>query len=142
MILMLEDEADRLQRFTAVLSGFNLVPPLRTWRNAHAMIREAGPLLAAASLICLDHDLEPEVGEFDPGDGYLVTKWLVSQPVVRPVIVHSSNAERALWMVGEFELADWQYWRVAPIGDDWIEVDWRHAVRRVLAKRPRIDHPI
>ena len=48
--------------------------------------------------------------------------------------VHSSNTERALWMAGEFDLADWRHWRVAPIGDDWIELDWRHAVRRILKK--------
>lgn len=136
MILMLEDDADRLQRFDAVLRRINPTPQLKTWRNAHAMIREAGAFLATATLICLDHDLEPEPGGCDPGDGYIVTKWLVSQLIARPVIVHSSNNERALWMVGEFELAEWRFWRVAPIGDDWIEVDWYDSVRRVLRKHP------
>lgn len=142
MILMLEDDADRLQRFNAVLRCFTPELPLKTWRNAHAMIREAGPFIATASLICLDHDLERELGESDPGDGYMVTKWLVSQRVAKPVIVHSSNTERALWMVGEFELAEWRHWRVAPIGDDWVEVDWLHLVRRVLGKGYRISRPL
>jgi hypothetical protein len=35
-------------------------------------------------------------------------------------------------MAGEFELAGWPFVRVAPIGDDWIELDWRRAVKRLL----------
>ena len=37
--------------------------PLRAWRDAHAMIHEAGPLLPSAALISLDHDREPEPAE-------------------------------------------------------------------------------
>jgi len=131
---MLEDNADRLQRFAAVLKAIDATLPLRVWRDAHAMIREAGPLLPSTALISLDHDLEPELGASDPGDGYLVVKWLVSQPVVRPVIVHSSNGERSAWMAGEFDLAGWRHWRVAPLGDNWVESDWRQLVRRLLTR--------
>lgn len=134
MLLMLEDNAERLERFAAVLQRIDRTLPLRVWRDAYAMIREAGPLLASAVVISLDHDLEGESGATDPGDGYMVAKWLASQPVVCPVIVHSSNAERSSWMAGEFDLAGWRHWRVVPIGDDWIESDWRHVVRRLLKK--------
>ncbi len=134
MLLMLEDNIERLERFTAVLQGFDPSLPLRVWRDAHAMIREAGPLLESAFLISLDHDLEGELSEPDPGDGYMVAKWLVSQQIVVPVIVHSSNTERSSWMAGEFDLAGWRHWRVAPLGDDWIESDWRRIVCRLLIK--------
>jgi hypothetical protein len=137
LLLMLEDNGERLERFAAVLHVLDPALPLRVWRDAHAMIREAGPLLSSAVLISLDHDLEPEAGAADPGDGYLVVKWLVSQPIVRPVIVHSSNGERSSWMAGEFDLAGWRHWRVAPLGDDWVELDWRHMVRRLLNKARR-----
>lgn len=140
MLLMLEDNTDRLARFEAVLQAIDPVLPFRIWRDAHAMIREAGPLLACASLISLDHDLEPEPGGPDPGDGYMVAKWLVSQPIVRPVIIHSSNGERSSWMAGEFDLSSWPHWRVAPLGDDWIESDWRRMVRRLLRKERRPRH--
>jgi hypothetical protein len=133
VVLLLEDNAERLERFAAVLHAIDPALPLRAWRNAHAMIREAGPLLSATRVISLDHDLEPDPGEGDLGDGYIVAKWLVSQPIVRPVIVHSSNSERSAWMAGEFELARWRHWRVAPLGDDWIESDWRQVVERRLA---------
>jgi hypothetical protein len=134
MLLMLEDDIERVERFTAVLRRLDSSIALKVWRNAHTMMQEAGPLLPSAVLISLDHDLEPEPGGTDPGDGYLVAKWLTAQPVVRPVIVHSSNGERSTWMAGEFDLAGWRHWRVAPLGDDWIESDWRHVVRRLLKK--------
>jgi hypothetical protein len=96
------------------------------------MIREIGPHLLAARVISLDHDLEAPEGAPDPGDGLEVVKFLVSQPFVRPVIIHSSNSERSTWIAGEFELAGWPFWRVVPLGEDWIEVDWRRRVRRLL----------
>jgi hypothetical protein len=137
VLLMLEDNGERLERFAAVLRAIDPTLVLRVWSDAHAMIREAGPLLPAATLISLDHDLEAEPGSPDPGDGYLVVKWLVSQPIVRPVIIHSSNGERSSWMGGEFDLAGWRHWRVAPLGDDWIETDWRRVVCRLLNKARR-----
>jgi hypothetical protein len=132
VLLLLEDNAERLERFAAVLRALDPVLPLQVWRDAHAMIREAGPLLSSTALLSLDHDLEAEPEAPDPGDGYLVAQWLVSQPVVRPVIIHSSNRERSECMAGAFELAGWRHWRVAPLGDDWVEADWCPVVRRLL----------
>lgn len=134
MFLLLEDDAERVARFTAVLHSLAAALPLHVWRNAHAMIAEAGPLLASTLLISLDHDLEPAEGEPDPGDGYMVAKWLTSQPVVRPVIIHTSNSVRSTWMAGEFDLEGWRHWRVPPLGEDWIETDWRRIVRRLLRR--------
>jgi hypothetical protein len=140
MLLLLEDNAERLQRFTQALHAIDPALPLLVWRDAKAMIREVGPHLAAARVISLDHDLEAPPGTPDPGDGLAVAKFLVSQPVVRPVIIHSSNGERSTWMAGEFELAGWPFWRVAPLGEDWVEVDWRRLVRRLL-RRPAPERP-
>ena len=119
MLLMLEDDGERLERFAAVL-------------------RALAPDLPFRVLISLDHDLESKPGHTDPGDGYMVAQWLTSQPVVRPVIVHSSNGERSLWMAGEFDLGGWRHYRVAPLGDDWVEVDWRRLVRRLLKRAQRV----
>lgn len=135
MILMLEDDAERLERFKTVLRAIDPSLVLGVWRDAHAMIREAGPLLSSAHLISLDHDLEAESGEPDPGDGYQIVKWLVSQPVIRPVVIHTSNGDRASWMAGEFDLEGWRHWRVVPFGDDWIEIDWRRVVKKLLKKK-------
>jgi hypothetical protein len=96
------------------------------------MIREMGPDLASARLICLDHDLDPQAPGVDPGDGLDVAKFLVSQPIIRPVLIHSSNSDRARMMQGEFDLAGWPCSRVLPFGDDWIEVDWAAVAARMM----------
>jgi hypothetical protein len=137
MLLMLEDNPERLEQFADVLRTLDSELPLRVWHDAHAMIREAGPLLSSAVLISLDHDLDAKPGDSDPGDGYMVAQWLVTQPIVRPVIIHTSNRERASWMAGAFDLAGWCHYRVAPLGDDWVELDWRRVVRRLVHKARR-----
>jgi hypothetical protein len=137
MLLMLEDDNERFQRFTSVLRAIAPEMPFQVWRDAKVMIREVGPHLPAAQVISLDHDLDPVDGGPDPGDGLEVVKYLVAQPFVCPVIIHTSNRERSTWMEGEFDLAGWPHWRVAPLGDDWIEVDWRRLVKRLLKKAGR-----
>jgi hypothetical protein len=135
MLLMLEDNAERVQRFTGALRRIDSTIELRLWRNAWKMIREVEPLLPFARVISLDHDLDPdEEDATDPGTGWDLTRWLAALPPVCPVIVHTSNGERATWMMGEFELGGWRYHRVAPLGEDWIERDWHRLVRRLLKK--------
>lgn len=134
MVLMLEDDAERISRFTIVLRSLSADLPIRIWRDAYKMMQEAGPFLPNTVFISLDHDLEPEKINTDPGEGYMVTKWLTSQPIIRPVIIHTSNSERSSWMAGEFDLEGWKYWRVPPLGDDWIESDWRRTARRLLKR--------
>jgi len=140
MILMLEDNAERVERFTRTLTRFDPPPELRIWRCAWTMIREAEPLLSQTRLISLDHDLDPiDEQSPDPGTGWDFTKWLAARSPVCPVIVHTSNTDRGNWMMGEFELGRWKHHRIAPIGDDWIEYDRRRLVRRLmrLKKSPR-----
>ena len=136
MLLMLEDNAERVERFTATLRRVDPSLTLRLWRNAWVMIREVEALLPAARLISLDHDLDPEEGDdSDPGTGWDVTKFLAPLSPTCPVVIHTSNGERASWMMGEFELGGWEFHRVPPLGDDWIERDWRRVVRQLLRRR-------
>lgn len=136
MLLMLEDDPDRIERFTAALRAIDPSLRLVIWRSAKKMVREIEPYLPSARLISLDHDLEPQEGDVeDPGDGIEVARFLAERPPPCPVIVHSSNGTRAEWMIGEFELGGWDFKRVAPIGEDWIEAYWRVVVRKLL--RPR-----
>ncbi len=136
MLLMLEDNAERIERFTAALRCVDPALELRVWQNAWTMIREVGPHLPGTDLLCLDHDLDPEEGiSEDPGTGWDVVQHLAQLPPCCPVIIHTSNSERGTWMEGELELAGWEYHRIAPLGEDWIEVDWRRLVRRLLKRR-------
>lgn len=132
MLLMLEDDDARIQRFRET---WRLIAPheeIRIWRDAHAMIREAGEQLPSATLISLDHDLERLPDAADPGDGVMVVKWLTSQPLIVPVIIHSSNGERVRWMIGDLDLAGWPYWRVVPFDERWIQTQWRQVVREAI----------
>ena len=135
MILMLEDDPRRIRRFRRTLRKIDAEMRLQIWRDAHRMIDEVIAHLSEARLISLDHDLEPIENEEDPGEGRMVSQFLVQQPIKRPVIVHSSNRERSDWMMGDFELEGWRCWRVSPLGEDWIEVDWRYRVQRLLKRK-------
>jgi hypothetical protein len=135
MLLMLEDDQERIERFTEALSEVDPSLALVIWRNARKMVREVESFLPAARLISLDHDLEPQAGDLeDPGDGIEVARFLAGMPPVCPVIIHSSNGTRSDWMIGEFELGGWIYKRVAPIGHDWIEAYWQVVVRKLLSR--------
>lgn len=97
MLLMLEDNAERLQSCMATLRQIDPNMPLHVWRNAHRMIEEMSEYLGMAHLISLDHDLDPEEGsQDDPGTGWELVKVLAALPPVCPVIVHTSNGERYL----------------------------------------------
>jgi hypothetical protein len=138
MLLMLEDNADRIQRFTAALQRIDPTLTMRVWRNAWTMVREVELLLSSARIISLDHDLDPEESTSDdPGTGWDLTKVLAALPPACPVIIHTSNGERAAWMCGEFELGGWEHHRIPPLGDDWIERDWRRLVQRLLKRKAK-----
>jgi hypothetical protein len=129
MILILEDNADRVQRFLAAANVVAPGVPVRVRRSAHAMIDDLPDTLEHARLISLDHDLNQFPGEPDPGCGYDVAKLLSELIPCCPVIIHTSNGERGTWMEGELSRADWTYDRVYPFGGDWIETQWKAAAR-------------
>lgn len=134
MILILEDNPDRVAAFRATLARKAPGMDVMFWSDARAMIREVGSCLSACRVISLDHDLYAPKGSPDPGDGLEAAQFLVSQPIVRPVIIHSSNADRSRCMVGEFELASWPCCRVLPFGDRWVQDDWWPQVERFLSQ--------
>jgi len=132
-ILILEDDETRITRFTTILNEITPDTPVIYWRNAWKMIRESAPYLPNARLISLDHDLNPEAeNSEDPGDGLMVAKFLAGQRPQCPIIVHTSNEDRARMMIGEFELAGCNARRVAPLGVDWIEDYWADVVQSLL----------
>ncbi len=132
-ILILEDDDARLTRLLGVLSEQHPRYAVLQWRDAHAMIHDLPQHLPAAALMCLDHDLYVQKPtDPDPGDGLDVAKYLAGQSPCCPVLIHSSNTDRANMMLGELQLAAWNCRRLAPIGDDWVEADWAFVIRDLL----------
>lgn len=131
--LILEDDPERVTRFTKNLRVMSPDLGVICWRSAKKMIGEVDALLPYARLISLDHDLYPVAGDTeDPGDGLDVAKHLAERKPACPIIIHSSNGDRARMMAGEFELAGCPVKMIAPLGSDWIEAYWAMAVEKLL----------
>ncbi len=121
LIVMLEDDHDRIARFSAVLSnGYRFL----FWRTAHDFIANF-PQIPTPQLIALDHDLFIDhPGDPDPGDGRDVSRYLSTVPPVAPVLIHSTNSLAAESMLYQLRESGWVVDRISPIGEDWIEADW------------------
>jgi ADP-ribosylglycohydrolase len=134
-ILVLEDNEDRIAAFKAAVSALGPEFEVVMWRDAPRMVAECAQYFATATLICLDHDLNPRPGEVaDPGTGMEVAQFLADFMPVCPVLIHSSNTDRVYSMYNELRFAKWRVERVGPIGNDWIPTSWLQAVRTLLAE--------
>lgn len=125
LILMLEDESERLERFASVLAKHGDTIEWRHWRIAPNFIAGYQSTDRKPALICLDHDLfvdKPD--DPDPGDGRDVAEFMATQHPCCHVIIHSSNAHAADSMLFTLKEANWDVEKIAPLGDDWIESYW------------------
>ena len=57
MILILEDNDERIAAFESVVARLEPRTDLRVWRDAHTFMAEAGSFLPRSVLISLDHDV-------------------------------------------------------------------------------------
>jgi ADP-ribosylglycohydrolase len=136
-ILILEDDDNRITGFQKVVAelgeGFNL----KIWRDAPSMMAECEPFFANAALFSLDHDLNPQPGATtDPVTGLEVAQFLADFLPVCPVLIHSSNTNRAYSMLNELRFSGWMVDRVGPLGVDWISSTWQRGIRTLLAEFP------
>lgn len=139
-LLLLEDNDERIAAFEAAVRDLGEDWRLITWHDAPTMLAECESYFADVRLISLDHDLNPKVGCVgDPGCGLDVAKLLASHLPFCPLIIHSSNADRAWSMHNELRFAGWQVERVGPIGDDWIVKLWIPKARGLLSQFSRRD---
>ncbi len=123
MLIMLEDDLDRIARFKAVLSSRQI--SYEHARTAHGFIRLYQAQVQAPILIGLDHDLFADNDDDpDPGDGRDVASFLATQVPLAPILIHSTNADAADSMLYTLTDAGWRVDRIAPIGHDWIEAYW------------------
>lgn len=136
-ILMLEDNDERIAAFQKTVVALGDGFELKIWRDAPSMIAECEAFFPTTALISLDHDLNQMPGaKVDPGTGLDVAKFLAECRPVCPLIIHSTNADRAHSMHNELRFADWIAARVGPIGMDWVETLWRRKALEFLAAHP------
>jgi hypothetical protein len=123
MLFMLEDDRDRIDRFTRILSGASI--RLLHYRTATDFIQAYGTLQIAPTLIALDHDLFVDHDDDpDPGDGRDVASFLATMKPIAPVLMHSTNAVAVDSMLYTLHDAGWTVDRIAPICEDRIESYW------------------
>ena len=138
LLLLLEDNAERIAAFEAVLPELGSDWQIHVWRDAPTMLAECEDYFADTYLISLDHDLNPQPGvTLDPGTGLEVAKLLASHFPFCPVIIHSTNADRAWSMHNELRFGGWTVERFGPIGDDWFRKLWLPKARELLTNSPR-----
>lgn len=137
IVLMLEDDDERLRRFTSVLKGVCNVE-FRFTKSAHSFIELYSTMSTVPALICLDHDLYPELdSDPDPGDGRMVAEFLATKAPGCHVVIHSSNFAGAESMLYTLLDAGWSAERVAPLGEDWIEAYWWPIAKHLLQDRTK-----
>lgn len=133
MLIMLEDDLDRIARFTTVLAAKQIYYEYA--RTAQDFIRLFQRQTGAPMLIGLDHDLFADNdGDPDPGDGRDVAAFLATQLPLAPVLIHSTNAVAADSMLYTLADAGWIVDRIAPIGHDWIETYWAPTAMEMISR--------
>jgi FixJ family two-component response regulator len=133
LILILEDNEDRIRDFESAVISLKKDFSVRIWHDAPTMIAELPSVLNQACLISLDHGLNPQTNAAaDPGTGLEVAEFLAECPPAWPVLIHSTNYERARSMHNELRFGSWQVDRVGPIGGDWIQCLWFPKVKSLL----------
>ena len=133
LILILEDNKDRIRNFKSAVKSLGGNFSERIWFDASNMIKDLPTVLNQACLISLDHDLNPQPNVIaDPGTGLEVAEFLAKHSPVCPVLIHSTNYEKAWSMHNELRFAGWLVDRVGPIGDDWIQCLWLPKVKSLL----------
>lgn len=142
VLLVLDDDRNRLYGFGQVLGSLGEGWEIRTWRDAPSMIAEIDRHLPDAGLISLDHDLYRDApSDPDPGSGRVVADHLSKCKPTCPVIVHSTNTDAAWGMHNVLRRGGWTVELVHQLGQpEWIPALWLPAAMRMVdaAGRERI----
>lgn len=135
LLMMLEDDHDRIRRFRAIVARRHPNAVLRIARTAPDFISEFRSIPGIPDLICLDHDLFTDSPDDpDPGDGRDVSNFLITQEPKCPALIHSTNSHAADSMMFSMRDAGWTVDRISPIGDDWIESYWYPVAKEMIAR--------
>ncbi len=132
VILILEDDDDRVSGFQSAVASPGLELGVRVWRDAPTMIAECPACFVKARLISLDHDLEAIAGVPESGTGLDVAVFLSLHPPLCPVILHTSSFDGRLAMQNRLRLGGWTVATVLPREANWIKASWLPSVRRLI----------
>ena len=136
VIAILEDDPGRIAEMRFCLA--EALPNVESvfFENAHDMIAWLEANLGDVILISLDHDLplrRPDGKPIVCGDGRMVADYLASLPPTCPLIVHSSNNDRAPGMFFALKDAGWPVARVTPFDEHaWVRQVWKHQILKYL----------
>jgi hypothetical protein len=132
IILILEDDDDRLVGFQSAVASLGGDFGVRVWRDAPTMIAECLTCLAKASLVSLDHDLEAVAGATEPGTGLDMAEFLSLHPPVCPVLLHTTNFDGRLAMQNRLRTGGWTVATVPPREVDWIQASWLPMAKKLI----------
>jgi hypothetical protein len=133
LLLVLDDDRERLRGFEAIAARLGGDWGLKTWRTAPAMLAEIDAHYPGARLISLDHDLYKDAeSDPDPGSGRVVADFLARRAPACPVIVHSTNTDAAWGMHNQLCASGWTVELVHHLNQPkWIEELWLPAAARL-----------
>lgn len=143
-IAVLEDNAERIATMRDNLTDkfpffelqfFASAGPAITWLQEH---------LDAVICLSLDHDLERQLNEPDPGTGRDVADFLTTQAPRFPIVIHSTNVHAAIGMEAALQDADWTVSRLTPYGNlEWIAEAWLPILRAaIVAQAAGLEEPL
>lgn len=146
-IVILEDNAERRRLMReAVVDRFPQYD-LKFFITAGEAIVHLRENYENLLVIILDHDLDliPVDGHrlIDPGSGRDVADFLATQPVVCPIVIHSTNAPAVVGMQTVLHDAGWKTYRVIPVGEfKWIPRLWLQTVRNAIVESVSQSEPL
>jgi hypothetical protein len=134
LLLVLDDDRNRLYGFEQVVARLGDGWEIRTWRDAPSMLAELDRVMPGAGLISLDHDLYADSrSDPDPGTGRMVADALAKRSPVCPVLVHSTNTDAAWGMHNALRAGGWIVELVHQLGQpEWIPSLWLPAAMRMV----------
>ena len=135
LLLILDDDRERLRGFDRIAPLLGADWALKTWRNAPSMLSEIEPHLNQVRLISLDHDLyRDSAADPDPGTGRMIADFLSARKPVCPVVIHSTNTDAAWGMFNQLTSAGWTAELVHHLNQPaWIEELWLPVARKLAA---------
>ena len=146
-IVILEDNAERRRLMREAVTDRFPQYDLRFFITAGETIAHLRENYENLLVIILDHDLDliPVDGHrlIDPGSGRDVADFLATQPVVCPIVIHTTNAPAAVGMECVLHDSGWKTYRVIPVGEfKWIPKLWFQTVRNAIVESVNQSNPL